>query len=277
MLRAQQIGLLVIATCFGVGALACNLSVNINVTGSTSTSTPIPARRNCAPVPDGLIGWWRGEGNARDELGKNHGALSGDVSFVPGRVGQAFRLDGRPGSVDIPRSTSLDPSQQVTIEFWLNVAANNALFACQGLVTTDFYVAEISPCGPQAGVNFAVSSSSGQSFHHTSDPTAAGVKVTRDEWHHIAGTYDGQMLQLYLDGKLEAQTAHSGMLSPMLSESFLSIGSEDGRTNCPSCRFARYFNGLIDEVSIYNRSLTQSEIQSIFSAGSDGKCMPRQP
>jgi hypothetical protein len=276
MLRARQIGPLVIAICFGIGALACNLSVNMNVTDS-STSTPIPVRRNCAPAPDGLIGWWRGEGNARDELGKNHGALSGEVNFVPGQVGQAFHFDGRPSSVDIPRSTELDPSQQVTVEFWINVASNNALYACQGLVTTDFYVAEISPCGPQAGVNFAVSSDSGQSFHHTSDPTATGVKVARDEWHHVAGTYNGQMLQVYLDGKPEAQTAYSGRISPMLSGSFLSIGSEDGRTNCPACRFARYFIGLIDEVSIYNRALTLSEIQSVFAAGSAGKCMSHQP
>jgi hypothetical protein len=267
--------LLAIAVCFSIAAFACNFSINVNVTGSTSTSTPVPSRRVCAPVPEGLVAWWRGEGNARDELGQNHGTLTGSTSFTPGQVGQAFHFDGRPGSVNVPRSARLDLSQQVSIEFWVQAAADNTLHACQGLVTTDFYVAEISPCGPQAGVNFAVSSNSGQSFHHTSDPTAAGVKVTRDEWHHIAGTYDSKTLRLYVNGELKAQMPHVGQLSPMLSESFLSIGSEDGRTNCPSCLNARYFSGLIDEASIYNRALTPSEIQAIFSAGSAGKCALR--
>jgi hypothetical protein len=58
----------------------------------------------------------------------------------------------------------------------------------------------------------------------------------------------------------------------MLPESFLSIGSEDGRTDCPNCINTRYFRGMIDEVSIYKRALTHDEVQSIYLAGEAGKC-----
>ena len=58
----------------------------------------------------------------------------------------------------------------------------------------------------------------------------------------------------------------------MLETSFLAIGSEDGRTNEPDLIGNRYFHGLIDEVGLFNRALSESEIQAIYNAGSAGKC-----
>ena len=120
------------------------------------------------------------------------------------------------------------------------------------------------------GVNFVINT--GSRFIHTSDKTNTGFKVPPDQWSFVVGTYDGKSLRLYINGKEEVQQNHQGNIMPMLSESFLSIGSEDGRTNCSNCPGTRYFKGLIDEVSIYNRALTEAEIQSIDSAGEAGKC-----
>jgi hypothetical protein len=63
----------------------------------------------------------------------------------------------------------------------------------------------------------------------------------------------------------------------MLANSFISIGSEDGRTVCGDCVGNRYFNGAIDEPSIYNRALTASEVLAIYQAGSAGKCSASTP
>ncbi|HLP76026.1 MAG TPA: Ig-like domain-containing protein, partial [Candidatus Paceibacterota bacterium] len=96
-------------------------------------------------------------------------------------------------------------------------------------------------------------------------------------WHHVAGTYDGAKLQLYIDGKPWGNPAyHSGIISPMLANSFVAIGSETGRMVCPQCTGSRFFNGLIDEPSIYNRALSASEIHAIYSAGVEGKCYSNQ-
>jgi len=96
-------------------------------------------------------------------------------------------------------------------------------------------------------------------------------------WHHLAGTYDGSFVRLYIDGALAASTIQSGAISAMLPSNFLSIGSELGRSgesNCPTCANTRYYGGLIDEVTVYNRGLSGSEIAAIYNAGSAGKCVP---
>src|SRR5207245_815668 len=68
---------------------------------SGSTSPP------CATPPSGLVSWWRGQGNALDETGSNHGTLAGNTSFGPGRVGQAFVLDGNGDGVSLGNPTHL--------------------------------------------------------------------------------------------------------------------------------------------------------------------------
>jgi len=58
----------------------------------------------------------------------------------------------------------------------------------------------------------------------------------------------------------------------MLADSFVAIGSEGGRSSCPSCAGSRFFNGLIDEVTLYNRALSAAEISAIYAATVGGKC-----
>jgi hypothetical protein len=53
----------------------------------------------------------------------------------------------------------------------------------------------------------------------------------------------------------------------MLPDSFVAIGSEDGRTTCPDCIGQRYFKGLISDVALYNRALSAAEIREDFAAG----------
>ena len=142
--------------------------------------------------------------------------------------------------------------------------ASNAMNTYQGLVTSDFYGIEIAngyAIGPM-GVNFFISTDGGatvspSSFPDTATPNGGGAVVTAGQWHHVAGTYDGAKLQLYIDGQpWGVPTPHTGAISPMRSDSFLTVGAEDGRTVCPGCVGSRYFNGLIDEAAIYNRALS---------------------
>ncbi|PYI88214.1 MAG: hypothetical protein DME26_03985, partial [Verrucomicrobia bacterium] len=219
----------------------------------------------CVGVPNNLISWWRAEGSTNDNAGVNHGTLQNGATFTAaGKVGQAFSFDGVNDYVMIPKSPTLDPGNQVTIEFWMRGDPSNPLNGCcQGLVTSDFYLVEII----NGGVHSTVSTDGGASF-----PSSGAVSISPDVWHHVAGTYDGSKLNLYIDRVLRASGAQSGSISPMLANSFLAIASEDGRRTCANCLGSRYFKGLIDEVSIYNRALNSNEIAAIFNAGSAGKC-----
>ena len=246
---------------------------------SSPTQTFTANTDQCVAAPDGLVGWWPGNGNARDILAGNDGLSKGGSSFETGKVGQAFSFNGLDGSVDVPQTASLNLNNQVSIEFWMKPAEENTMEdCCQGLVGTDYYLIEIAggwndnPNRP--GVHFAINSNN--FYIHTSDKPNTPFKANPGQWTFVVGTYDGKSLRLYINGREEVQVSHQGNVMPMPPEGFLSIGSEDGRTGCPDCPGARYFEGLIDEVSIYDRALTEAEIQSIYSAGEAGKCSLQQ-
>jgi len=80
-------------------------------------------------------------------------------------------------------------------------------------------------------------------------------------FHHVAGTYDGATMRLYMDGKQVGASPFVNL--PVVPSYGVDINSGG---NC--------LNGLIDEVSIYNRALSNEEILSIYDAGSDGKAKP---
>jgi hypothetical protein len=208
--------------------------------------------------PAGLVAWWPAEGNANDKIGHHDGTMINGAGYSDGEVGRAFSFDGNGQYVKIPQSPGLNPVKQLTIEFWVKADPNNPMNSYQGLVTSDFYGVEIA-----SGVSFYLSSNRGASWAITSH-----ASITSGVWHHIAGTYDGAKLRLYIDGQPWGNPlSHIGKISPMLANSFVAIGSEDGRTGFPNCIGSRYFNGLIDEASIYNRALSDREISAIYNAG----------
>jgi len=94
--------------------------------------------------------------------------------------------------------------------------------------------------------------------------SSAAVHISTNTWYHAAGTYDGSSITIYLDGQPQGSpTSVSGAIVPASHP--LNIGRDPSTTN-------RFFEGLIDEVEIFNRSLTSVEIYNIYHAGSDGKC-----
>src|SRR5262249_52871294 len=157
---------------------------------------------------------------------------------------------------------------QLTVEFWMKADLSNNLDKYEGLVASDFYTIEIANGfdSQRKGVLFCLIpvgwpmdrlESSGP---NTADPNGGGAVVTAGEWHHVAGTYDGKQIQLYIDGQPWGKPAPaSGAVASMLPDSFVSIGSHSGRTVSPSTMGNRFYKGLIDEVSIYNRALSPAE------------------
>ena len=66
------------------------------------TFVPAAGAQVCVPPPPGMVSWWPGDGNANDIQDGNHGTLRNGATFAPGKVGQAFSLDGVAASVDVP-------------------------------------------------------------------------------------------------------------------------------------------------------------------------------
>ena len=110
----------------------------------------------------------------------------------------------------------------------MQAAPDNPMNSFQGLVTSDYYGVEIAN-----GISFYLTSNKGRAWAITSH-----ASIAPGGWHHIAGTYDGARLRLYVDGRLwGTPLAHTGAISPMPSGSFVAIGSE--RRPHPVSRLSR--------------------------------------
>jgi hypothetical protein len=251
---------------------------NPTATQLLTTSLSPQAKQACILPSADLIAWWPGEGDTRDIVGGNDGTLTGGLNFDAGKVGQAFRFDGVDDSLNVPNKNDVfDLGEQFTIDFWMKADPDNPMKdCCQGLVATDFYVLELM----ERGMQFAIYDEATGGLESIV-PTVA--LFLPDTWYHITGVYDGIEARTYVNGVLNyVYTISSTVpipIKPMLDgtefgDSFLAIGSEEGRYNEPYLNYNRYFKGLIDEVAIYKRALNETEIQTLFAAGSAGKCAP---
>jgi arylsulfatase A-like enzyme len=233
---------------FRLGALLTALLL----TGCTLRPMP-PTQPPCAQVPVGLISWWQGEGNASDALGVNAATLENGVSFDAGMVGQAFRFDGVDDTVTAA-GTGIDDLQQLTIEGWAKLNSLPADSAAR-FVTLGDEKAVLGYDGLTLGRQFLhfILKVDGE----LRDILVDGV-LKSGVFHHVAGTYDGSVMRLYLDGAPVGSQTVSGTLDP---GGGIELGSP-----------VESMDGLLDEIAIYDRALTSSEIQAIYAAGPAGKC-----
>jgi hypothetical protein len=223
---------------------------------------PLRSAPGCATVP-GVVGWWRGEGDALDALGLNNGTPQGGVAFAAGMVDYAFNLNGSSAYVDVPGSASLNPSAAVTVEAWIYptppldaVAAPIVKKAGEGLGTDHGYSLELY--GPNAVAFWVFLNGSGWI------PSPA-PPLPPNQWSHVAGVYDGTYVRLYLNG-------HSVDL-PTYAPSFIVGSGNHLQIGHDPSNPLRYFHGQIDEPSVYNTALSAAQILAIYNAGSVGKCL----
>ena len=203
-------------------------------------------------LPPGLVALWSGEGNANDSAGGNNGELTGDATYEKGKVGQAFSLDGTRGtSVNVGNPVQIQ-LQDFTIAAWIK--RNNT-----ESVSADFPRAVIFGYG-QDGYALYMNSSgvpilSKYNVHGGETKSRAAIKDTN--WHHLAATKSGTTVVFYVDGvAYPAATAKYDVEFAFSTDA--AIGASGGNS-------VLNFWGLIDEVGIYNRALSASEIREIYT------------
>jgi hypothetical protein len=210
----------------------------------------------CVEVPDGLISWWPAEGNAVDMIGGNNGSLRGNADYGDGKVGHAFTFDGNGDGILVGNPASLR-LQNFTIEGWIQRGS-----AAQ--VSASSIYGEIVGYG-WGGYVFGFLtdgrlflSKNGISHVDSARPIADTV------WHHVGVIKSGGSVVFYIDGTAEAPRTYDVTFE---FSTDLVIGAVNGTIDAS-------FLGSIDELSIYRRPLTGSEIQSVYLAGASGKCPP---
>jgi glucose/arabinose dehydrogenase len=206
----------------------------------------VPARAAQAPVA--AYGFNEGTGTAvADASGAgNHGTAS-STSWAPlGRYGSALSFTSGASWVTVPDSASLDLTNGVTLEAWINPSAlagswRTVIFKQTG--------------GGMAYALFAANGSNrpaGQVQIGGEQNAVGPAALALNTWTHLATTYDGAALRLYVNGNQVASRAQTG--SAAVSTGVLRIGGNS--------IWSEPFRGLIDEVRIYDRALAPAEIQA---------------
>lgn len=217
----------------------------------------------CRTAPPGLVSWWRGAGNGNDTVGANKGTLHGGASYAPGKVGQGFSFDGNGANVDFGSSAGNFGTNDFTIEFWMKTTS----------ITNQDILCKRPVCGHSSfwhivmrGVPSIVvdQNAAGTGFGRVTATTA----VNDGAFHHVAFTREGVTLRAYVDGAMNSSTTLLAVAS--ISNS---VPMYAGWSVCQSAGTTHAFNGVLDEISLYNRALASSEIEATYRAGVEGKCL----
>ncbi|HUS26337.1 MAG TPA: LamG-like jellyroll fold domain-containing protein [Nevskiaceae bacterium] len=181
-----------------------------------------------------------------DRTGNSHaGTISGATWSTTGKYGKALSFDGTNDWVTVADANDLDLTNAMTFEAWVKPSS----------VTSWRTVLMKEKSGGMAYGLYAASGNSKASFYGnvTSDVAANGTANTSTTaWTHLAGTYDGANLRLYVNGTLVATKALSGNLAT--TTGVLRIGG--------NAAWGEYYKGLMDDIRIYNKVLTATEIQT---------------
>ena len=217
--------------------------------------------QGCDPAPSGLVSWWPGNGNANDIIGGNNGSLVGGAGFAAGEVGQAFSFNGTSGYVTVPNSPSLDFSGgSITVEAWIkvNYLTNNADW--KGIITKGNASWRLFGTVYSNTITFGGAGTSGTQVIN------GNRNVNDGNWHHVAAVYDGANMFLYVDGTLDASQPETGLITTTSDPVGIGYLQNSGLPG------QYWFDGRIDEPSIYSRALSAGEIAAIYNAGAAGKC-----
>ncbi|MGC2449246.1 MAG: Ig-like domain-containing protein [Candidatus Sulfotelmatobacter sp.] len=221
-----------------------------SVTGSTSMTV---SSRQCTSAPTGLVGWWSGDGDVVDLAANNSGTLQNGATFATGEVGSAFSFGGNGASV-LVNANVYSPSAG-TLMFWF---LPNGAGALTGSIAGSAYRAPGFSMDSLGNLVWEFGDLYGQSIG----------KINPNQWHHAALTYAASgsdvAVNVYLDGDpvANAITIPNQSWYPQVS-----FGSYLGAS-------ASSFVGEMDEIAIFNQTLTQQQIQQVYGAFSGGMCKP---
>ena len=198
---------------------------------------------------------------ATDSYDSNNGTLSPNCAsnsptWTTGKENSALSFDGSDDYVTVANASNLNPETAVTVSAWIkwdiDPTTGNARAQILSKNGDDQY--QLQHNSGNTAFEFAVNTSSGrQVIVGTTTPA-------QNTWYFVAGTYDGQILKLYVNGGLDSSTSGDGDI--LSSTGAFDIGRRSVDTD-------RYFDGIIDEVSMWNRALSASEINSLYLIGNN--------
>ncbi|MDO8540341.1 MAG: LamG-like jellyroll fold domain-containing protein [Opitutaceae bacterium] len=222
---------------------------------------------SAADSPSGIAAWWPGNGTPTDVVNRHDLSLFNGASYAAGRVLQGFAFDGVANFARVDGHADLDlgsSAEGLSIEFWArwDLDADRPLFAWMNADTqTEYSRAWLLSAGRSVGV--WLRGTDGQDRGLFGPATLASGRFT-----HIAVTYDkgSGKGRLYYDGLMVDERSFGSFTADTGPTRTLWIGTKPGD--------ARLYKGVLDEITLYKRALTDVEIAGIAAAAQNGKSPP---
>ena len=223
-------------------------------------------------LKNGLMAYYPFSGNAIDSSGNGNNPSFNNATLTTDRFGNAnsaYSFDGKSSYMQIPNSATLDSGNNVSISFWMKVnvfntdlCSGNYLFSrggTQPYVTNYNIVFGNAPYGTVQNINYCKTpiDTSHESIYGmgTSDLTP----IHTGTWYHVVLTNNGSVSIMYLNGNIvSAQSA-----SIIINTADLILGRDypQGAAIDPY-----WFNGVLDDIRIYNRAITGNEVTALYTA-----------
>ena len=225
-------------------------------------------------VTQGLVSFWSFDKSSiegetlKDLWGNNAGILSGDPEFVEGKFLEALSFDGVNDTVEIPHDASIDfPDTSFSVEFWFkgspDTFAVHGYVFCKGFSQGHGKRYEFIILEPPSSKFFVDDNARKSEAAFDSD------RFADEEWHHWVCVRDVEEaeLRIYMDGGAEVATGPTdGTKESISSDNSLWMGRQN--PNDPEGK-PGHLTGLLDEFRIYNRALSDAEIQQNYTIESN--------
>jgi glycosidase len=229
-----------------------------NLQEFVSGTDPTNSSSHPTNIPPYLVGWWKldeesGSIASDSSENGNTGIVElGDGDWTSGMVNGALFFDGESTQVSVTNSPSLNPTNAITIAAWVNAGGwfNNTRILEKGRSDNQYGLLINGP----GQLEFLLAGVTNGTL--LTSPPSTGA------WHHLAATYNGTLISLYIDGQSTAHQSASGPLA--ITTDPLAIGTR------PSGGPLFVFYGIIDDVRIYDTALSASQIAQLYNTDSIG-------
>jgi len=228
-----------------------------------STALVIVSVEAMASMSDGLVLYYafdEGSGDTVKDLSGNNndGTIHGAAEWADGKFDDALEFNGKDTYVDTGESESLRVKKEITLAAWINMAVKPSQMSGDSRIIAKEFTNAGPPWasygltvnGNATGfLGLEISADIDDVYPKQTTPLDAGV------WYHVAGIYDGSKCDIYLDGEVEGSLPQTGdlVMNPDINTM---VGADVNRS-------IEFYNGVIDEVVIYNRVLSPEEIKTL--------------